>query len=190
VDTAFHPIANPPPCVPYDASVDGRFALYKQSMDSLLNPGSRIAKSSLLDQPIRLDVGPRTWDGNKEKRVFGVTIEFPAGTPATFFGSFQHKQFVIDLVDSKVDQVALKARLKERLGDDQRADAAALQIGALADELVKHPSQLVTLARDKLPLLQELYLSCRADVENGGHRFGEDLPAADKKALTAFLATL
>jgi len=27
-------------------------------------------------------------------------------------------------------------------------------------------------------------------VENDGHRFGEDLPEADKKALTAFLATL
>ena len=32
--------------------------------------------------------------------------------------------------------------------------------------------------------------SCTADIENDGHRFGEDLPEADKKALIAFLATL
>ena len=29
-----------------------------------------------------------------------------------------------------------------------------------------------------------------AEVENDGHRFGEDLPDADKKALIAFVATL
>ena len=36
----------------------------------------------------------------------------------------------------------------------------------------------------------QAYSSCTADVENDGHRFGEDLPDADKKALIAFLATL
>ena len=45
-------------------------------------------------------------------------------------------------------------------------------------------------AMRKRPELLEVYSSCSARVENDGHRFGEGLPAADKKALTAFLATL
>ena len=32
--------------------------------------------------------------------------------------------------------------------------------------------------------------TCTAEIENDGHRFGEDLSDADKKALIAFLATL
>jgi hypothetical protein len=43
--------------------------------------------------------------------------------------------------------------------------------------------------RDR-PYLLEVYGSCAATVENAGHTFGDGLPAADKKALTAFLATL
>ena len=42
----------------------------------------------------------------------------------------------------------------------------------------------------RYPRLVEVYSSCTADIENTGHRFGEDLPDADKKALIAFLATL
>jgi hypothetical protein len=41
-----------------------------------------------------------------------------------------------------------------------------------------------------LPLLGEVYSSCNAEIENDGHRFGEDLSPSDKKALIAFLATL
>jgi hypothetical protein len=40
------------------------------------------------------------------------------------------------------------------------------------------------------PKLVELYSSCTSEIENDGHRFGEGLSAADKKALIAFLATL
>jgi hypothetical protein len=39
-------------------------------------------------------------------------------------------------------------------------------------------------------LLRRHYSNCTAEIENEGHRFGEDLSDADKKALTAFLATL
>jgi hypothetical protein len=44
--------------------------------------------------------------------------------------------------------------------------------------------------RKRLPVLLDAYSSCTADVENAGHRFGEDLTDSDKNALTAFLATL
>jgi hypothetical protein len=39
-------------------------------------------------------------------------------------------------------------------------------------------------------LITEVYASCTDDIENDGHRFGEDLSDADKNALIAFLATL
>ena len=38
--------------------------------------------------------------------------------------------------------------------------------------------------------LAVIFDQCPADIENDGHRFGEDLPDPDKKALIAFLATL
>jgi hypothetical protein len=56
--------------------------------------------------------------------------------------------------------------------------------------VLKDPQQMIHIARDKLPLLSRLYSTCTSTVENAGHRFGEDLPAEDKRALTAFLATL
>jgi hypothetical protein len=45
-------------------------------------------------------------------------------------------------------------------------------------------------ARARTPALWQVYASCSAETENDGHRFGEDLSAADKNALIAFLATL
>jgi hypothetical protein len=35
-----------------------------------------------------------------------------------------------------------------------------------------------------------MYSNSTADVENGGHSYGESLSPADKQALIAFLATL
>ena len=43
---------------------------------------------------------------------------------------------------------------------------------------------------EKRDFVQQHYATCLDVVENGGHRFGEDLSEADKKAVTAFLATL
>ncbi len=39
VDANGKPLANPPPCSPFDPSVEGRYKLYKASMEDLLNPG-------------------------------------------------------------------------------------------------------------------------------------------------------
>ena len=40
---------------------------------------------------------------------------------------------------------------------------------------MKDPEKLVE-AIQRYPQLVEIYSSCTADVENEGHRFGEDLP--------------
>ena len=46
------------------------------------------------------------------------------------------------------------------------------------------------IGRDHLVFIQQMYSNSTADVENEGHTFGQGLSPADKKALTAFLATL
>jgi hypothetical protein len=189
VDESGKPVANPPACMPYDPSVNGRFQVYKASMEALLNPDARGRKVSLIDQPIRVDVGPRTFDGSKEKKVFGLTLEFPAGLPASYFGNFQHKAFVRDLVLAKRDPDTLKAQLAGRFGA-ARADAMAADLARLADGMLSHPEQLLELVKGRLETVNQLYLSCPADPEDEGHPFGGKLPAEDKKALIAFLATL
>ena len=60
----------------------------------------------------------------------------------------------------------------------------------MADEVLKHPARFVDILREKRDFLSANYETCTQEIENEGHRFGEDLSEADKKALTAFLATL
>jgi hypothetical protein len=189
VDAAGKLLNDQPPCLPYDPSVEGRYNVFKMSMESLLNPSARIPKVTVLDQPIQLDVGPKLWDGEKEAKLFGMTIEIPKGTPAGLLGSFRHKDFVRDLILSKADPAKLKARVSEHLPPAE-VDGAIAEIGKMVEEIKKDPKQVIKITGQRLPLLTKLYSSCTADVENVGHRFGEDLSAQDKAALTAFMATL
>ena len=75
-----------------------------------------------------------------------------------------------------------------QFGPDE-AKVIAADLRAVALELMRSPEKLVETLR-KHPKLLEAYTSCGAETENDGHRFGEDLPEADKQALIAFLATL
>jgi hypothetical protein len=59
----------------------------------------------------------------------------------------------------------------------------------LTEEIAKEPERMVE-AIGGFPHLVESYSSCTANIENEGHRFGEDLSESDKNALIAFLATL
>lgn len=192
VDEKGAPLADPPVCWQYDPSVEGRFRLYKASMESLLNPKQRIPKITRLDQDIVLDIGPKLWDGQEEKKLFGFTLRVPQGTSQGLLGNFQHKPFIVDLVLAKTKPSQLEAKLVKELGDSTGKQVAA-EMRQIADRILNDPKQLleaVKQARQRLPLLLDVYSSCTADVENDGHRFGEDLPDRDKKALTAFLATL
>jgi mono/diheme cytochrome c family protein len=178
-----------PPCVPYDPSVAGRFALYRASMEDLLNPDRRGRKVSLLDHDIVLDVGPRSWDGEKEKKLAGVTLTFRKGLPASFFGNFQHKAFFDDLIVARTRPQDLKAKYVQRFGP-AKGESVAQEIQKLAGEIGTDFSRLAEIARPHLEVLKDVYLSCGAVTENDGHRFGEALSPEDKKALIAFLATL
>jgi hypothetical protein len=137
---------------------------------------------------MRMALGPRTWDGEKEEQVFGLTLVLPEGTSVGGVASFQHKAFVNDLLQAKLHPKDLESRLTTELGGEGGA-AFAKELGAITDEIVADPEQLVGAIR-KHPKLAEYYSSCTDVIENHGHPFGEDLSAADKNALIAFVATL
>lgn len=181
-----------PACWKYDPSVAGRFKLYVASMRELLNPGQRIPKATKLDHDIVLDIGPRIWDGQDEKKLAGFTVRIPAGSTAGNVGNFQHKAFVVDLVAAKLHPADLQKRYSARVGNDN-AQKLVAEMKTVANTVLLDPAKLVDAikaAKERSPLLGEIYTSCSAEIENDGHRFGEDLPAADKDALIAFLATL
>lgn len=189
VDEKGAPLVNAPACWPYDPSVDGRFKLYKESMRQLLHPKERVSKITKLDQDIILDLGPKVFDGQDEKKLFGFTITVPKGTNAGLLGNFQHKQFIVDLVLSKTNAKQLEIKLARTLGKDKAKEVAG-QMREVADEILRDPAHLIKAVGKRLPLVLDVYSSCTADVEDAGHRFGEDLPEPDKQALSAFLATL
>jgi hypothetical protein len=189
VDASQHLLPSPPACWPFDPSVEGRYALYKASMRDLLYPETRITKVTKLDEDIPLDIGPKLWDGAEEQKVIGFTLTVPKGVNAGLLGNFQHKPFVIDLVQAKIKPAELEARLVKAYGAE-RGKAVATAMREIAGEILTDPSQLLKAVKKRLPLLLEVYSSCTEDVENGGHLFGAGLPDADKQALIAFLATL
>ncbi len=190
-----HPLLPPekqPACWKYDPSVEGRFKLYAASMKDLLHPSERLPKATKLDRDIVLDIGPRVLDGKQERKLVGFTVRVPAGADAGDVGNFQYKALVVDLVEAKLHPDQLTKRLAARLGADN-AGKLERELATIADAVAADPNGLVAAmkdARERLPLLWDVYSSCRDEIENSGHRFGEDLPEADKNALIAFLATL
>jgi hypothetical protein len=139
-----------------------------------------------------LDIGPRIWDGKEEKKLIGFTVRIEAGAAAGNVGDFQHKSFTLDLVDLKLHRDRLQQRLSGRLGADNTKKLMA-ELDTIAKVAIENPGAMVEAfkaARARLPLLAQVYSSCTEEIENNGHRFGENLPETDKNALTAFLATL
>jgi hypothetical protein len=182
------PTDKAPGCWVYDPSVEGRYKLYVASMQELLNPKQRIPKITKFSQDVPITLGPRLWDGREERQVIGFTLTLPAGTNAGALGNFQHKLFTNDLVLAKLKPEVLEGKLVKQLGPDEGKKVAA-ELREIGTEALKDPSRMVQTMKEH-PRLLEIYSSCTATIENDGHRFGEDLPDVDKKALIAFLATL
>ncbi|WP_333858466.1 cytochrome c [Denitromonas sp.] len=183
-----------PACWEYDPSVEGRFKLYKASMDELLNPAKRIPKVTLLNEDVTLRVGPRLWDGTEKEKLVGFSLTIPAvidgrGVNAGTVGNFQHKTFVVDLVQAKFKPKEVEARLVKQWGPDA-GKRIFTDLKDITEEVSSQPNGLVEALKKRPYLVKQIYSSCFAEIENAGHRFGEDLSDADKKALTAFLATL
>jgi hypothetical protein len=137
---------------------------------------------TLTDQDIIVDLGIRAWDGKQEKPLAGSgAVRIPKGTPAGYIGSLLHKDLIGDLYRAKREPALLEKAGKKEL---------VPELQAIADQILKEPTRFVDILREKRKFMQANYTTCMQDVENEGHRFGEDLPEADKKALIAFLATL
>ena len=73
VDQNDRPLADPPPCMPFDPSVEGRYQLYKDSMQDLLNPEQRLPQGHLIDDDIVIDVAP-TSNSAASRRGFSIVL--------------------------------------------------------------------------------------------------------------------
>ena len=79
VDAAGKPLADPPACLPFDPSVEGRYALYKASMQELLNPDQRDPEDVRARQRHRHRHRARSVEilGHD----LGLSLTIPAGLP-------------------------------------------------------------------------------------------------------------
>ena len=126
---------NAPPCVAFDPSVEGRYRLFKASVEELLNPEARIPKITLIDQAIIID-GP-TFPGDDQ----GFQLEIPDGIPASVPGNLRHKELVADLVLLKTNVEALKSKYQARGPAEVERIVTTLQdiLTALSTGLVRSP---------------------------------------------------
>ncbi len=177
-------LSDPPACWPFDPSVEGRFKLYKASMNDLLNPGKRVPKITLFNRDVIIKLLPKLSDREVDRYV-DATIVFPKGTPSSRIGNFRHKEFAGDLVLSKVEFGKLEAKYVARYGPE-KGKAVSAMIREQGKDLMLNPKNLLTIGAE----LREVYSNSVMLREDDGHRFGEDLPDKDKQALIAFLATL
>lgn len=176
-----------PPCWAYDPSVEGRYKLYKASMEALLNPDKRIPKMYILDEPIIVDVAPEIEIGDIKT---GFRLEIPAGTPAVMLNSLRYKDLVQDVVLLHRKPQKLADKYQTLLSDKQFKE---LQRGlkALHTKIVNDPARVFDITKllgDNF--IQAFYSNLMDRIENKGHRFGEDLTPREKQALIAFIATL
>jgi len=184
VDQEGKPLANAPSCWVFDPSVEGRFKLYKASMNELLNPSQRIPKVTRFNSDVTIRLFPKLGDGKLE-RFIDTAIRFPVDTPAARIGNFRHKELTGDLVLARTDFDKLKAKYVSRYGPE-KGEQIAHTIQEKGKELLANPGSILEAGAE----LREVYSNSLAVIENDGHRFGEDLSDQEKKALTAFLATL
>ena len=96
-------------------------------------------------------------------------------------GLLAHKELIDDLFLAKHNPAKLEAAGKKEI---------VPELQKIADDVLKDPARFVDVLTQKREFLKNHYETCLQEVENEGHRFGEDLSEADKKALTAFLATM
>jgi hypothetical protein len=185
VDQMMMPLSNPPACWPFDPSVEGRFKLFKASMNDLLNPGKRVPKIRLLNRDVTINMFYKISDGNVE-RYLDAAVVFPKDTPLSRIVNFRRKEFAEDLVLSKVDFGKLEHKYVARYGPE-KGKTVASTIRDRAKGLAINPKNQLTVIG---PDLSEVYSNSLMLREDAGHDFGQDLPDKDKQALIAFLATL
>ena len=187
VDENGKALTNPPPCWAFDPSVEGRYKLYKASMEELLYPDRRLPKMLLLDRDILIDVAPKIKIGTLET---GLTLRVPRGYPAIALNSLRVKDLLQDLVLVERDPGQFEAKYATLLSAQQREE---LRGGLMSWRklLLGDPGpKVLDLVGDANAFVQRYYSNALQPIENAGHRFGEDLSDREKQALIAFIATL
>lgn len=189
VDTNDKPAANPPPCVPFDPSVEGRYQLFKQSMDQLLNPDKRGRKVNLLDEDVIIDIASGLRLGLVQFPTF--SLKLPKGSPAIMINSLRYKDMLQDVVLAKRDPGKLAAKYNGILTPDRLSElTAGLQKLGLVLLEAKRDNFTFDLSVPEAAFIQTFYSNVLGRVENRGHEFGTNLSDPEKQALIAFLATL
>ena len=187
VNEAGERIDNPPACFPFDPSVDGRFELYKASMDSLLNPDQRIPKMFLINEDMIVDVAPKMRIGDLET---GLSLRVPKGFPAVMLNSLRYKDLIQDIILFTRRPEVLDAKYAGIL-PAERYEQLKEGLAALRSRLIEKVGHMeVDISAVQSDFIQGFYSNALDRIENAGHRFGEDLSDREKAALTAFLATL
>lgn len=190
-ESALAPLGVQPHCVAYDPGVEGRYALFKMSIDELLRPEKRGLKSTFTTEPVFLDLGIRSWDGHVERPIASAQLGIPSNIHAGFLAGFRHKLFALDFQEA----LGHSAWQAKREGKDYILEMKDIFIDVATGRASegRAPSigeSLIAAMVKRRDFLRGRYWSCKEDFDNRGHTFGHDLSEADKRALTAFLATL
>ena len=187
VDANDKPIADQPPCLQFDASVEGRYRLFKASMEELLYPEKRRRKVNLVDEDIIVDVAPKIVIGNLQG---GLSVKLPKGSPAILLNSLRYKDMMQDIVLLRVNSAKLDAKYKDILSAD-RLRTLKEGLGRLDGTLTASGGRFtLDISQTQADFIQSYYSNVLGRVENAGHTFGQDLSDREKQALIAFLATL
>jgi hypothetical protein len=187
VDADDKPLATPPACWPYDPGVEGRYKLYKASMEMLLNPDERVPKVFTLDQDVIVDVAPKVQIGDLET---GLSLRVPKGFPAVVLNSLRYQDLLQDVVLAARDPAKLDRKYETLLTPEQRAELKQ-GLGQIRQELLaKQGFMTFDITAVQSDFIQRYYSNVLERIENAGHRFGENLSDREKQALIAFVATL
>jgi len=187
VDQNDRPAANQPPCLAFDPSIEGRYRLYKDSMQDLLYPNQRLRKVTLTDQDIVIDVAPDFKLGGVEG---GLALVLPKGKPAVLINSLRYKDMLQDIVLLRRDPAKFEAKYKDILTAGQFRELREKLAGLGVEIAASNGRFIIDITQPQRDFIQAYYSNVLGRVENAGHRFGENLSDAEKRALIAFLATL
>lgn len=187
VDAEGKPLASPPDCWAFDPSVEGRYALYKASMEDLLYPDRRVPKMAVLDKDIIIDVASKLKIGDIET---GLALRVPAGYPAVALNSLRFKDLIQDMVLVARSPERFDEKYATLLNEAQRAELRDGLVDLRGKILAEPGPVILDLVGDVGEFVQRYYSNVLARIENAGHRFGEDLSDREKQALIAFVATL
>jgi hypothetical protein len=179
--------------VPFDSTipVEGRYKLFKDSMEELLNPGKRIPKVTLTDEEVVIDIAPQTTIRTPVGPAdIGLSLVVPKGKPAVLINSLRIKDLIRDLILVKRRPAELAKHYEgilppERLRDLQQG-LEALHVRLSVDD----GRLRIDISQEQSDFIQSFYSNVLARTENAGHEFGKDLSDREKQALIAFLATL